>query len=437
MNKSIFRFLLLAICHLVLVSCNNTKPQGQGKRQGRNREKEQNRTYSKEDNNLEASMFLYHSDSLNSQLYYNINNSQLIYKRTDTTSNFKASVKVFYKMLPYADSKTFFDSATVYINDKSEKEPQTKYLTGYIPLKINVSQPSYIELTISDVNGKRHGIHYIKCDKKNPYAQQNYIFLGSGGSIYFSNKIEKGSDIVVNNGRVTFKKARVDFFANDYSLPPPPFSQKESLPYPSIPDSTFYVNSYDGHSIPLKIAKQGIYFIRLDSSVNSTGCTIMGVEQYFPKVLSHEQMIAATRFIMNKDEYQKLINAPDKQAAIDNFWLTLGGAQERAKELIKRYYNRIQDANTFFTSHLEGWKTDMGMVYIVFGPPAKTYKTQQMETWVYGNEGTPNSATFRFEKISNPFSDNNYKLIRNQAYRDPWYLAVNNWREGHVYLDTK
>ena len=434
MGKLIYSGLLIATYCVLLVSCNTSKPQGQGK----NREKEQSRAYSKEDNNLEVSMFLYHSDEINSQLYYNINSSQLIYKKEgDTAGSFKASIKAFYKILPNADAKTFYDTATVYINNKSEKEPQPKYITGYIPLKINAPQPCYIELHLSDINGRKQHTHYIKCDKTNPYTQQNYIFIGNSGSIYFSNKIERGSDVVINNARVTYKKARIDFFANDYSLPPPPFSQKEPLPYPSVPDSTFYINSYDGHSIPLKIAKQGIYFVRLDSLSNQVGCTIMGVEQYFPKVLSHIQMIVATRFLTNKDEYQKMISASDKQAAIDNFWLTLGGTQERAKELIKRYYNRVQEANTFFTSHIEGWKTDMGMVYIVFGPPTKTYKTQQMETWVYGNEGTPNSVTFRFEKINNPFSENNYKLIRNQSYKDTWYIAVNNWRDGHVYLDTK
>lgn len=434
------RFFIVLFCLLLICySCNTTKPQqGQQKKgQGRNKEREQSRTYSKEDNELQVSMFLYHSDEINSQLYYNINNNQVLYRKSDTTGDFIARVKVFYKLLPNADAKTFYDTATVYITDRSQKEPQTKYITGYFPLKINAPQPCYIELHISDVNGKRQHTHYIKCDKTNPYTQQNYILLGSGSSIYYSNKIESGSNVLVNNGRAPFHKARVDFFMNDYSLPPPPFSQREPLPYPSIPDSTFYVTSLDGHSIPLKVAKRGVYFIRLDSASNATGCTVMGVEQYFPKVLSHAQMIAATRFIMNKDEHQKLLDAQDKQAAIDKFWLTLGGSQDRAKELIKKYYNRVQDANAFFTSHIEGWKTDMGMIYIVFGPPSKTYKTQQMETWVYGKEGTPNSATFRFEKINNPFSEHNYKLIRNTAYKDTWTVAVSNWREGHIYLDTK
>ena len=428
MNSKLY---ILIVCAFILVSCNSTKPQK------RDREREQNKTYSKDVNDLKVNMFLYHTDSINSQLYYSIDNSQLIYKKLDSTNNFSAQVKVFYKFLPYPDAKVFFDSSTVNINDKVAGQPQAKIIAGYITLKIPAAQTSYIELYINDAYGKRHQTHFIKCEKQDAYGQQSYLLLSNTGNVFFSNKIEKGNVINVYNSRVTYNKARVDFFANDYSLPPPPFSDRTPSPYPSIPDSTFFVTSFDGHNIQLQIARQGVYFIRLDSAANINGCMVMGVEQYFPKVLSHAQMIAATRFIMSKDEYQKMINAPDKQMAINNFWLTLGGGEDRAKELIKRYYNRVQDANSFFTSHIEGWKTDMGMIYIIFGPPNKTYKTQQMETWVYGTEGTPNSATFRFEKINNPFSSTNFKLIRNSNYRDAWYLAVNNWRDGHVYLDAK
>ncbi len=428
MNTKLYIYIFSLL--VALSACKSTKPLNLDK------EREQNKTYSKDANNLEVDMFLYHADSINSQLYYGINSGQLVYRKIDSI-NSSARIKVFYRFLPYADSKIFFDSSTVYINDNVQGQPQTKIIAGYIPLKINVAQTSYIEIYLRDENGKNHQTHFIKCEKLDPYAQQNYLMLGNNNRVFFSNKIEKGNNITLYNTRVSFNKARIDFFSNDYTLPLPPFSDRTSLPYPSMPDSTFYVSSYDEHSIPLQINKQGVYFIRLDSSANVNGCSILGVEKYFPKVLSHAQMIAATRFIMNKDEYQKMINATDKQTAINNFWLTLGGGEDRAKELIKRYYNRVQDANTFFTSHIEGWKTDMGMIYLIFGPPNKTYKNQQMETWTYGTEGSPNAATFRFEKISNPFSENNFKLIRSINYKDSWYIAVNNWREGHVYLEAK
>ena len=429
MNKC-FAFLLLTL-PVFFNSCNSSKPQRH------DREREQEKTYSQEQDHLQADLFLYHTDSIHTQLYFSLNNNQLVYKKTDSTNTFEARLRVFYKILPYIDSKSFIDSTTLFVSDPSVGEPKAKKISGYINLNIHLAQTAYLEVYLGDENSKKHHVHYLKCDKKNPYTQQNYLFLGGSGQVYFSNKIEAGNTLTVNNVRVHYQKARVDFFLTDYSLPPPPFSEKTPTPYPSIPDSTFYTQSFDGHSFKLSVAKKGVYFIRLDSSQNGAGCTLLGVEQNFPKVLSHVQMIAATRYIMSREEYLKLINASDLQAAIDGFWMTLAGNEERARELIKRYYNRVQDANSFFTSHVEGWKTDMGMVYIIFGPPNKTYKTQEMETWVYGQEGSPQAVTFKFEKIPNPFSENNFKLLRNISFRDPWYIAVNNWRAGHVYLEAK
>ena len=40
---------------------------------------------------------------------------------------------------------------------------------------------------------------------------------------------------------------------------------------------------------------------------------------------------------------------------------------QKAKSLIAIYYNRIQNANLHFTTFKEGWKTDRGMIYVVFG----------------------------------------------------------------------
>lgn len=421
------KFILIAFL-LVFVSCNTNKP--------RSREKTYNKPYHKEktDNELQANLFLYHGINNTSFLYYKINNAQLLYKKIDTNQYFSSRIRVSYKFMSKANDRQIIDSGTVYIEDKNPGQPQTRDLTGYIPFTVNDGQDSYLELFVQDLFGKRNQTYYIHCDKQAIYTQQNFLFQSANKDILFTNKIETGTTIEVSNSRATFSKARIDFFANDNSLPPPPFSQKEPMLYPAIPDSTFYISAADGHNFSLKIANRGIYFIRLDSS-NNGGCLLLGVEQNFPKVQSHAQMIASSRFIMSKDEYQKLIDATDKQAAIESFWLGLAGSQDRAREMIKHYYGRVQEANRFFTSHIEGWKTDMGMVYIVFGAPTKTYKTTDMETWVYGQEGTPNSVTFRFDKINNPFSDNCFKLQRGVQFKDPWTIAAQNWREGRVNME--
>jgi GWxTD domain-containing protein len=43
--------------------------------------------------------------------------------------------------------------------------------------------------------------------------------------------------------------------------------------------------------------------------------------------------------------------------------------QTHRNELLEEYYGRVQHANQNFTHFLEGWRTDMGMVFIRFGTP--------------------------------------------------------------------
>jgi GWxTD domain-containing protein len=139
---------------------------------------------------------------------------------------------------------------------------------------------------------------------------------------------------------------------------------------------------------------------------------------------------------MSKEEFESCKQAPDKKAAIDKFWLTIGGSNERARELLKRYYGRVKEANKYFSSYTQGWKTDRGMIFIIYGHPTNNYRTSGAEVWVYGTEGSPSAQRFVFKKTQNPFSDNDFVLERSQFYKDSWYYAVDYWRQGHVYLDN-
>ena len=146
-------------------------------------------------------------------------------------------------------------------------------------------------------------------------------------------------------------------------------------------------------------------------------------------------MIDCTRYLMSKDEFEKCKDATDKKNCIDDFWLTVGGSNERARELLKRYYGRVKEANKNYSTYTQGWKSDRGMMFIIFGPPVNVYKSKKNEIWVYGNEANPNSLRFIFNKTSNPFTDNDYVMERSQFYKDNWYSAVEYWRQGLIYLD--
>lgn len=63
--------------------------------------------------------------------------------------------------------------------------------------------------------------------------------------------------------------------------------------------------------------------------------------------------------------------------------------QTSRNELMEEYYQRVDFANKNFSHYLEGWKTDMGMVYIRFGGPENIerhpfdYNSKPYEIWFY------------------------------------------------------
>jgi len=107
---------------------------------------------------------------------------------------------------------------------------------------------------------------------------------------------------------------------------------------------------------------------------------------------------------------------------------------ERSKELIRIFYNRAFLANIFFASYTEGWKTDRGMIYTVFGEPAKIYLTETGEKWSYGQNQNMQTASFTFFRVKHPICGYEYVLDRNSAFKGLWYDAVDTWRNGRAYL---
>jgi hypothetical protein len=113
--------------------------------------------------------------------------------------------------------------------------------------------------------------------------------------------------------------------------------------------------------------------------------------------------------------------------------MKLGKEPERAQKMIREYYRRVELSNRWFTSYKAGWKTDRGIIFIVYGEPTTIYKSINSETWVYGEENNILSIKFNFNLMDNPMSENDYELKRNSDWKNNWYRAVDSWRQAKIY----
>jgi len=82
----------------------------------------------------------------------------------------------------------------------------------------------------------------------------------------------------------------------------------------------------------------------------------------------------------------------EKERLFKDFWLKHDPTPNTDRnEAFIDYYTKINIANERFQSYTKGWRTDMGMVYVVFGTPANVESYQQYgggrtyQKWYYPN----------------------------------------------------
>jgi len=156
------------------------------------------------------------------------------------------------------------------------------------------------------------------------------------------------------------------------------------------------------------------------------------VNRDFPHLTTLGQLIEVLPYLARESEYREFFSpGADRLRLFEKFWMSLGGNAENTKNLMKNYYARAEEANLLFSNHKEGWKTDRGMIYIVFGPPSLTERQFSTETWSYSS-----GYRFIFERIRRLQGDlpfENHVLYRDQAYERAWTNEVDRWRRGVVF----
>jgi GWxTD domain-containing protein len=383
---------------------------------------------------LEVNAVAYHINDSVTTCYLQIINENLIYKRPDTTVAFYSELKVSYKLFTEQNSRKIIDSGSYSILDRANENVEIKDLVSKFNLKTKTNANYYTEIFVFDLNKKTKYSKYLIINKLDKFNDQNFL-ITINNKIAFKNNFLPSDNVNIKFNNPGIYKVTVDCFFKDFPTALPPFSSKEPDPLKYKPDSTFSLN-ISSNTISISIPQYGFYHIKTATNTIE-GLTLFSYDKTFPGVSNIDEMIECTRYLMSKSEFEECKSAKDKKAVIDKFWLDIGsGSNERAKQLLKRYYGRVKEANKYYTSYTQGWKTDRGMIYVIFGEPTNIYKSSSREIWVYGIESNPAALRFTFNRSKNPFTTNDYILERSQFFKDPWYNAVDYWRQGNVYINN-
>lgn len=233
----------------------------------------------------------------------------------------------------------------------------------------------------------------------------------------------------------------VSYYKPYREVPDPP---SMILPEKSIdyePDTIISIPYSD--TLPLMFPKEGIYLCRINKE-SKEGFTFLNLGATHPEMNMPEAMIEPLIYLTTPDQLEEMRSAVRPKVALDEFWIKCGGNVEKSRELIRIYYTRVLYSNYYFTSYKEGWRTERGMIYIIYGPPDKLYKTPEGESWGYRKPVLKSSwgsryrvkeeyLFFNFKKKENIFSDNDYFLSRSESLVTFWDQAVADWKKGIVF----
>jgi len=388
--------------------------------------------YKETEKTIKPTYQIFHVNDDLSQLYFTIASSNLLYTKSTEDKPFMSRVKVTFMLFESYNSNQVIDSASFVISDENNAMKRKKIVGS---IKVNAKYPNkyILKMSVLDMNKGLSENQFITVDKTSRMGRQNFELKNSeNGHEVLNRKFGENIKLRISYNDNMVKKIAVKYYNRDFPLTPPPFAVYSPKRFDFTPDSMYYILLDDENSFELDINKKGMFHIQTDSA-SKEGLTLIRNEDDFPELTMATQMIEPLRFITTNKEYISMQESEFPRDGVEEYWLTVANSPDRARELIRTFYNRVEDANEYFSTHLEGWRTDRGIIFVIFGPPDVIYKSSQGESWIYGNGKTKPSITYNFNSTYNPFSTNDMRLERNPEYKTYWYKAVDTWRQGRVY----
>ncbi len=157
----------------------------------------------------------------------------------------------------------------------------------------------------------------------------------------------------------------------------------------------------------------------------------------FPDVRTVREMAEPLVYLMRERDFRNMMRMSDPDSIrreIDRFWLRDMNPRQ-AREQIERFYTRVEEANRLFSTFKEGWKTDMGLVYILLGPPVYVESSIDAMIWHYSHNRMDPRTVIIFERArvtSNSWPFQHYILSRNRFYQSIELEAIGNWTSGRM-----
>ncbi len=319
--------------------------------------------------------------------------------------------------------------------------------------KLYIPDPNAVESYLTDIRMEVKP----RSDEQGDYSYVNtYDIPNRFDSLKFTFQVynpETTDEMIINSRLLEFESDTSVAIPMSYRN-----HQKSSLPYigvayykPKIIESSRRVITDNGNiSVVFKFPslKRGNYRFEVTTStsdknqlVKARDFSIKSIN--YPSLKSARELLMPMQYIMREKEFKQfesLSTEDSLKTAIDKYWLSHIKSRTKARQVLELYYTRVEEANKQFSNFKEGWKTDPGMVYILFGPPLYVdYEFDKM-TWIYIFDTANRQPAITFDLVRN--NDNNYPfnhyvLQRNQSLSQLEYAQISAWNDGSILSINK
>jgi GWxTD domain-containing protein len=365
----------------------------------------------------------FRNDSIRIFLSFTDPHSQL------STEDFTRRFRFFYKITTDYESSELLHKDSIPVQGKALATYKNIHY-----LSFDISKPAIPNtlLIVERYDRKRKIMDLIDI----PLANDS-TFTGNTFIVYLHTKeiplidnyILKNDSLIIDAaGTWDYKKFNLLYFNNSFAPAIKPFKASENNEL--LKDIKDHQTQVTDLSHGFNFINTGLYYLL--SPDKQLGFSFLVVDNKFPRLSRPEELIGPLSYICSEEELERMNKSLKPKFTVDSFWLSIGGSEDYSKKLIKTFYQKVEYANRSFTSHKEGWKTDRGMIYIVFGKPDAVYRHNDQEEWDYDNVND-NSLTFSFRKRNDLYSnDDEYELVRKPVYESYWNFMVEKWRKGNI-----
>lgn len=386
--------------------------------------------YDYERHPLHLELSAFHRTDDTTDLLISLPSRDLLYAKDNADAAFEAKLDLLIRTNTQEGS-----TDTLLLQPRiSYREDMPMRVHVAVPIAVAAGAEDHVSVKLTDVRRDRSASVSLRLDKRGTTNHQNYRIDLADGTPLTGGTAPQGATVSVWCPRCEGDQLQLLQRTDPAKLPPPPFSYNGYTPR-SFGPNHMLLDPYFPEDKRMEFdLLEGTYLFTHSDALDQ-GRVVVTTSGLYPEVTTAAGMAETLRYVTSRAEYEEL-NGSNQRQQVEAFWMKCAEDREKARELIRIYYGRVREANAYFTEAVPGWKTDRGLIHIVFGNPQKMHVSSTGETWIYGEEDNLNALVFRFNKAASGHTENRYLLERNeQLVKVRWERAITSWRNGRIYAE--